>query len=467
MIRSRGIIEGLCFFVASLFVRAAYTAPPPEQAEIFDVVLLVDRAPETEKLADRAAAVVVEAMGDAHRLGVVAFAEDAAIVRQLNRISTVEVRADFLMTFAKIEFDGVSRDLGSGLELALAHLNEKGRDDAMKVVLLLSDGRFLSPADGGGIPLSKGQIKGKILPDFLAKGVILHIVAVGDARLDFLQISANITGGKCLAAPNIAAMTDALDVLIEGLRPPEKMVVSRVVPSAASSPAKKPAPNRRAPGKAAREHWSLSSGFLLAIAVLVVLIVLLNFAVIAILLLRRGRRSEGGLDHAEPSDRVGKRLGFAELRDLSNHLSNKLVDAGELVETLNLDLEDFGVAGWKREKILTEKYRDFARGVFLLLDHLELKEDDGSDARWFQEKLKRVLEDEGIREIAVKKGEQFDGMYHRHVGEQNAGFSDGAIVELKRKGYVKDALAAEEGAVVLRQAEVVVSRGVAPRTDNR
>ena len=83
-----------------------------------------------------------------------------------------------------------------------------------------------------------------------------------------------------------------------------------------------------------------------AVALIVVSIVLL-FQVLGYV---RPKKTE---ERAESSLKVRKEGGFAGLRDVSNGLHNLLVDAGELSEHLNLDLEDFGVEGWKKQKALT------------------------------------------------------------------------------------------------------------------
>ncbi|MCP4678023.1 MAG: nucleotide exchange factor GrpE [Deltaproteobacteria bacterium] len=462
---SSRILSGVLVFAIVLFYcRFGIAEEDTDSARLFDVVLLIDSSERDAALSRASATVVVKGLGDAHRLGVVSFGEEARLVRPVERIATVEDKDEVLEKLTSVDFSARSSDLGAGLELALDLLKKNGRKDAKKIVLLVSGGLRGESSVLRGSPVSLGTIKTKILPAYLAAGVVLHVIAIGGADLDLLQLSANITGGKCLAAPNAATMTDAIEVIADRLRPARQMVVTRTISvSAGPESDASTSVDEKAEMPMPREfQQGWPSGLVLAVGGLAAIIVALNLVVISILLFRWRKTGEpvDDSEHAEPSDRVRKRAGFAELRDLANQLSNNLVDAGEMVEALNLDLEDFGVEGWRREKALEEKYRNLARNVFLVIDHLDLKKEQ-DEVRWFYEKLKRILEDEGIEEMSVSAGEQFDGMYHKHVGEEPTELPAGAIIEVKRKGYVKER--EKDDFVVLRQAEVTVSLGL-PKT---
>jgi molecular chaperone GrpE len=57
-------------------------------------------------------------------------------------------------------------------------------------------------------------------------------------------------------------------------------------------------------------------------------------------------------------------------------------------------------------------------------------------ARMIVRKFKKTLEDEGLEEIAVKKGESFNPEIHHAIGVEETGpENDGRIMEQWRKGY--------------------------------
>jgi hypothetical protein len=129
------------------------------------------------------------------------------------------------------------------------------------------------------------------------------------------------------------------------------------------------------------------------------------------------------------------------------------------VEQLNLDLEDFGVEKWRREKLLFRKLGDLAGGIFLILDHLAVRgATEKSEGDWAR-KLEQLLQDAGIEEMQVSKGDAFDGLYHKHVAAADADLPKGRVVEVKRPGYVLRDTDTPKEELVLRQAEVVVSLG--------
>ncbi len=441
-----------CALLILLLCPVAMAQEKPEKKNIFDVIVLVDSASSTAELVRGSVRIVVDAMGDAHRLGIGVVGPTSELVFPLSRISTVEDKTKAVAAFSQQPLDATASNLESALDLALERLTKEGREEASKVVLLLSSGR---PGELENAAQTIESVKTRVLPEYVSKKVVIHTVGLGDADLEFLQVAANITGGKCLVAPTIPIMTDALDTLVERLEPPREIVVPKVISAGSLVQA---TPNGSSTPK--RSAFQSASGMVLAFfAVAVVIIAILAAIVYMLFRVLSHVRPKKEEERAEPSNEVAKEGGFAALRDVSNGLHNLLVDASELSEHLNLDLEDFGVEGWKKQKALKEKYGELARGVFLLIDHLEIGVDDaGQDLGWLHDKIGRILEDENIDEMAVDQGDEFDGQIHVHVGEDDAHLPPGTVIQVKRKGYVhKDG--DEKEPFVLRRAEVVVQRG--------
>ena len=143
---------------------------------------------------------------------------------------------------------------------------------------------------------------------------------------------------------------------------------------------------------------------------------------------------------------------------------NKLFDEAERkLQALSLDLEDYGIESWEIEKRLLDNYHSITDSLFLLIDHLEVQVrggDASAETDWFLMRLRQLLEDENIEPVPVEPGDAFDNRRHASVGERDDPAPAGTVLEVSRPGYLKRQ-GDNEGSLVLRQAEVIISRGVA------
>ena len=417
----------------------------------FDVILLVDASPEMAALSRKSAMVVVEAMSDEHRLGITTFGETARVIRPLGRVATVKEKMAALRTLNDAAFEDSSVDLRVGLESAITSL-EKGKGKRTERVIILLAGAPSEPESAA----EKERFKAAIPPRLLKEEIRLFVVAKQSADVALLQQTANLTDGKLLAAFDVETMTDALDTVVEKLAPPETVIVTKEVPikTRVVSEVKESADEKLARNRA-------ESRRLLVLGLLGTVLALLLVGVIVLQLLAMRRLSGKGAAERKPDGDKQDKSSFAKLRDLANALNNTVVDANEMVAQLNLDLEDFGVEKWRTEKGLVKQFGDLAAGLFLILDHIELRsgEMDEGAADWFRRKLSRLMEDAGIGEMVVEIGDRFDGLHHKHVGEEASEMEKGSVLSVKRPGYVADDPAKPGEKMVLRQAEVVVSLG--------
>ena len=421
----------------------------PTTGAYYDVILLMDASPEMAALGRKSAMVVVEAMGDRHRLGITTFGRTATVVRPLDRVATVGEKMAALQALNDAPFQDEVVDLGVGLTHAMASLDEKGAKSAERIIVLLTGAPSLPDNDA-----ALQSFKTTLPPKLLADKIKLYVVATKDANIPLLQQTANLTEGKLLAAFDVETMTDALDMVVEKLSPPKQVVVTKEVPvktqvihAATLSPDEKLRQN-----EAASRRWMLL-GFVGA----ALLAMLASLLILQVLLMRRLSARQGG-ERKESGDARKEKSSFAKLRDLANVLNNTVVDAGEMVGQLNLDLEDFGVEKWRREKALGQKLGELSGGIFLILDHLSVEGSDRGNGDWGR-KLQQLLDDAGIEEMTVSPGDAFDGLYHKHVAEADSEIEKGCVVEVKRPGYQMADPEKTSEIVVLRQAEVAVSRG--------
>jgi molecular chaperone GrpE (heat shock protein) len=122
----------------------------------------------------------------------------------------------------------------------------------------------------------------------------------------------------------------------------------------------------------------------------------------------------------------------------SNDSQNHLTDTVSNLKNLKLDLEDYGAESWQKEREKDESYHRITNNLFYLCDLLENRiasEQKTDSDLWFHSNLLQIIKDEGIKEIQVKKGDFFNGKYHKSVDVVFNNAPKETILELIRKGY--------------------------------
>ena len=421
---------------ASLAVLASClaAAPPanaaPTPAPPLDVLLVVDVSASVDGLAPGSVGGLLRALPEGTRLAVIAFAEDAAVVRPLSAIAGPADLSAAEREISGLAFRGRRTELGEGLLLALLEGVADEQSAGARRVVLLSDGRLDPGAGRAAIPDALRSLRNEILPAFTASGMPIFTVARGAPNLALLREIAGRTGGRCALAPDGAALEDALALLAASFASDAESAIAaspHAAPAAVSA--------RAAKARAPRVVGSGAFGPVVAPA----LAALLVAALVAILAAVHRRRTDEPRPDASPPDPAVVEL-----------------------NARRLELEDRLVAAWEAERVARSALHGLAGGVFLALDHLDRAAagSPGDDRlRWFGDKLDRVLADAGIDEIRVGVGNAFDGGVHRHVGERDADLPRGAVLAVTRKGYVRRGEGGRDEACVLRPAEVVLSSG--------
>ena len=82
----------------------------------------------------------VNDLGETTRLGMVIFDETAELVEPLTSLDNAEIRANFLKGLDLIDFRGKFTNSPAGIERAVYELKTKGRLDAEKIIIFLTDG---------------------------------------------------------------------------------------------------------------------------------------------------------------------------------------------------------------------------------------------------------------------------------------------------------------------------------------
>jgi hypothetical protein len=106
-------------------------------------------------------------------------------------------------------------------------------------------------------------------------------------------------------------------------------------------------------------------------------------------------------------------------------------------------------AAWVEKQALLDRYYEVLRTVLTLIDDCE----SGGTAEVILESLKKLLEDQRVESLQVKRGESFDARVHKAVDDMRAGSSRPAVVvDILQRGYIQNL---QDGtSVVLRPAAV-------------
>ncbi len=74
------------------------------------------------------------------RVGMVTFDQEAELIESLTSVDTVADREKFIKSLDRIDYKGQFTNTPSGVERAIYELKSNGREDAEKIIILLTDG---------------------------------------------------------------------------------------------------------------------------------------------------------------------------------------------------------------------------------------------------------------------------------------------------------------------------------------
>ncbi|MFH1437679.1 MAG: nucleotide exchange factor GrpE [Pseudomonadota bacterium] len=448
---------GACAAAFLSFLIAAAPARPGE-ARFFDIVLLVNGSRAMDGLDPGALESFAGAIEPGNRTAVLTFGLESRVLDPLEPAGQDEEARNTLSAISRLSFTDDFANLNEGLLLALSEFDERGRKDAVKAVIVLGDGRMNVPSAGSMRDAFLKEIREDILPELIRRGIVLYAVCAGSCNLEFMQELAAKTKGRCLAAPNRAALFDALSIIAAGMKPREDTraetppedppAIAGIAPPVIFPPIPFPSDAGRASG--------LVIGVIVGLLIANILAVMFLFARVF------RRRAALGPDPVAARAGDGDSPSIAGMRDKMDRITQLLAEAGSRVENFQADLEDFGAERWEKEQKFKDSYRRLTENLVLLCDHLELQARGSTRPDPLERLMKkagRILEEEGIEEIPVMEGDRFDGMLHKHAGQRGNGKPRGTVLEVVRKGYRVRQPALGDENMILRPAEVIVSSG--------
>jgi len=429
---------------------AAQEAPGTGEEDVpmtVDLVLVVDDSGTMENFPGGTLDDFVDMLGEFQRLAVIRAGEDAELLRPLLPVAGAVEKKDVREALDALQFMDDYADVHAGLAIAIEELARKSSEKSPKIVVLVSDGLIDKPA--GWIKRDEFvRVLGEqVLTDYFLYRVMLYIVAWGpEADLSLLQEIAYAGAGRCMVAPNEAALGDSLTIIADGAEGLQPALLAAAPQEPAAAAKSTPAPA------------ALPAAFWVVMSLLIVLILAaVGYAAFLASRSRTVRPEVAVSDERETPT-------LAQLRYKIEAIARQVRTAGTDLGGLQVDLVSYGAEHWEKERSFLERYHHLTEHLFLLMDHVELQVKGGAGregSELLYKKASRILEEEGIEEIPVREGEKFDGKFHKHVGERPGETPAGTILEVARKGYVMkgDLLGEEE--IVLRPAEVIVSSGPA------
>lgn len=177
----------LCLFLAQAVVVAFVSVSAADQREIqqpraaIDAVLLIDASgsmlkTDPQLLRYDGAKVFLQFLGKDDRLAIVSFADKARVVSDLKEFSK-ESSEDVAKTIQSIKTEGEFTDLLEGVRVAEQVLEASPRNDAERVIVLLSDGK-MEPNPKVGMPSTRtSELVNQVLPDLKTKEIKVHSLA--------------------------------------------------------------------------------------------------------------------------------------------------------------------------------------------------------------------------------------------------------------------------------------------------
>lgn len=205
------------------------------------------------------------------------------------------------------------------------------------------------------------------------------------------------------------------------------------------------------------------SGFELALIITVFAVLLILTCIMVVLLLSDKRKLKYNIKllfHKRACNR--NNLKIFNLRDNLEKTVSNISEIGAGLEDFKLDIEDYAANCLKREESLKEKYKRIIDNIILLLNHFEIYErrkGRPGKIKWFHEKTRWILEQEGIKEIPVNKGDLYNGIYHQQVKSCPNKLPDGTVLKVLSRGYYKKGKTDDDD-TIFKPAGVIVSSGL-------
>jgi Mg-chelatase subunit ChlD len=165
-----------------------------------DAVLVIDASgsmlvTDPLRLRYEGAKLLLQFLGKGDRLGVVAFSDTATVVSGLQPFSS-EPSDPLISSIQNVKTDGRYTDLLEAIKVGSNLLESNPREDAQRVLILLSDGKMEPEASRGTAMGRTQELVNDVLPELKAKEIKIHTLAFSSqADRELLGEISNATDG--------------------------------------------------------------------------------------------------------------------------------------------------------------------------------------------------------------------------------------------------------------------------------
>jgi uncharacterized protein (TIGR03503 family) len=165
-----------------------------------DAVLLIDASgsmlvTDPLRLRYEGAKLLLQFLGKGDRVGVVAFSENATVVSGLQDFSSDQA-GELVSTIQGIKTEGRHTDLLEAVQAGANLLESNAREDAQRLLILLSDGKMEPDPSRGTAMVRTQELVNDILPELKAKEIKIHTLAFSpQADRELLAEISNSTDG--------------------------------------------------------------------------------------------------------------------------------------------------------------------------------------------------------------------------------------------------------------------------------
>lgn len=155
-----------------------------EASDKLDAVLLLDASgsmllTDPKRLRNEGAKLFVQFLKPGDRLGIIAFGDDAKVIRELSDFDSSQ-DAKVTQDIERIENTGQYTDIAAGVRAAEEMLQKNVREGATRAIILMSDGK-MEPRPGVGLAaVLTSDLLNKSLPDLKARGVKIHTLSFSE-----------------------------------------------------------------------------------------------------------------------------------------------------------------------------------------------------------------------------------------------------------------------------------------------
>ncbi len=226
------IIIAVSVFVSTLLVQAGQTIASENVQK--DIVLVLDNSGSMRKndpqfLTKKVVSDFIEGLSADTHVGIVIFDQKVKPAVSLSALDRAETKQKIIASLSEVNYRGELTDSPAGVERAIYELKSKGRKDAIKAIVFMTDGIVDTGDNARDLERAK-WLREELAAESQRLGIrIFGIAFTEEADFQLIQALGQKTGGgyfRALKADEIAKIFEEIDAAIR--KPPVQPAVTPV-----------------------------------------------------------------------------------------------------------------------------------------------------------------------------------------------------------------------------------------------